>query len=408
MSDNTGPLSGITIIDLTRILAGPFCTQMLGDLGADIIKIERPGVGDDTRRFGPPYLHDADGADTGESAYFMSCNRNKRSVAVDIAKPEGQKLIRRLIERADVVMENFKVGNLARYNLAYDDLKDDCPGLVYCSITGFGQTGPYAARPGYDPLIQAMGGVMSVTGAVDGEPQKVGVPIADLMAGMYAGVAVAAALRSREVTGNGQYIDISMLDTHVAWLSIQAMNYLISGENPERRGNGHPNIVPYQTFETSNGHVILTVGNDLQFQRFCRFAGVPELAEDPRFATNGDRVVNRDALIELMVPVLAAQPSAHWLDGLEELKIGCGPINNIDGVFADAQVKDRGMVLRMPHPVLDGAAVPLVASPLRLSGTPVSYRHAPPLLGADTDDILRGMLGADDAELDALRSAGVI
>ena len=408
MAENNGPLSGITVIDLTRILAGPFCTQLLGDLGADIIKIERPGEGDDTRRFGPPYLHDDDGTDTGESAYFMSCNRNKRSVSIDISSSEGQALLLRLIQRADVLVENFKVGNLARYGLGYDDLKKELPSLVYCSITGFGQTGPYAERPGYDPLIQAMGGVMSVTGDPDGEPQKVGVPIADLMAGMYASVAVTSALRSRELTGKGQYIDISMLDTHVAWLSIQAMNYLVSGENPRRLGNGHPNIVPYQTFETADGHVILTIGNDQQFQRFCEFAGVPELSQDTRFAANADRVINRDALIELMVPLLAAKPSDHWLEGLETLKIGCGPINNIDAVFADPQVNDREMVIQMPHPALDGKTVPLVASPLRLSETAVSYRHAPPLLGQHTDEVLDEILGADEAERRHLREAGVI
>ena len=408
MAENNGPLSGITVIDLTRILAGPFCTQLLGDLGADIIKIERPGEGDDTRRFGPPYLHDDDGTDTGESAYFMSCNRNKRSVSIDISSSEGQTLLLRLIQRADVLVENFKVGNLARYGLGYDDLKKELPSLVYCSITGFGQTGPYAERPGYDPLIQAMGGVMSVTGDPDGEPQKVGVPIADLMAGMYASVAVTSALRSRELTGKGQYVDISMLDTHVAWLSIQAMNYLVSGENPRRLGNGHPNIVPYQTFETADGHVILTIGNDQQFQRFCEFAGVPDLSQDTRFATNADRVINRDALIELMVPLLAAKPSDHWLEGLETLKIGCGPINNIDAVFADPQVNDREMVIQMPHPALDGKTVPLVASPLRLSETAVSYRHAPPLLGQHTDEVLDEILGADEAERRHLREAGVI
>ena len=408
MAENNGPLSGITVIDLTRILAGPFCTQLLGDLGADIIKIERPGEGDDTRRFGPPYLHDDDGTDTGESAYFMSCNRNKRSVSIDISSSEGQALLLRLIQRADVLVENFKVGNLARYGLGYDDLKKELPSLVYCSITGFGQTGPYAERPGYDPLIQAMGGVMSVTGDPDGEPQKVGVPIADLMAGMYASVAVTSALRSRELTGKGQYVDISMLDTHVAWLSIQAMNYLVSGENPRRLGNGHPNIVPYQTFETADGHVILTIGNDQQFQRFCEFAGVPDLSQDTRFTTNADRVINREALIELMVPLLAAKPSDHWLEGLETLKIGCGPINNIDAVFADPQVNDREMVIQMPHPALDGKTVPLVASPLRLSETAVSYRHAPPLLGQHTDEVLDEILGADEAERRHLREAGVI
>jgi crotonobetainyl-CoA:carnitine CoA-transferase CaiB-like acyl-CoA transferase len=408
MSQNTGPLSGILVLDLTRILAGPFCTQLLGDLGADIIKIERPGSGDDTRRFGPPFLKDDQGNDTVESAYFMAANRNKRSVAVDISKPEGQALIRRIAQKSHVLVENFKVGNLARYGLGYDDLKEDNPGLVYCSITGFGQTGPYAERPGYDPLIQAMGGFMSVTGEPSGVPMKAGVPIADLMAGMYATVAINAALRSREVDGKGQYIDIGMLDTQAAWLSIQAMNYLIGGEAPARLGNGHPNIVPYQVFATADGHIMLTIGNDAQFKRFCDFAGCSELAEDERFITNGARVGHRDALIEAMGPVLAARPSQEWLTELEKLTIGCGPINSVDKVFVDPHVRDRGMVINMPHDAVGGRDVPLVANPLRLSETPVSYRHTPPVLGADTDDVLRSVLELDDADLDGLRSAGVI
>ena len=408
MSQNTGPLSGILVLDLTRILAGPFCTQLLGDLGADIIKIERPGSGDDTRRFGPPFLKDDQGNDTVESAYFMAANRNKRSVAVDISKPEGQALIRRIAQKSHVLVENFKVGNLARYGLGYDDLKEDNPGLVYCSITGFGQTGPYAERPGYDPLIQAMGGFMSVTGEPSGVPMKAGVPIADLMAGMYATVAINAALRSREVDGKGQYIDIGMLDTQAAWLSIQAMNYLIGGEAPARLGNGHPNIVPYQVFATADGHIMLTIGNDAQFKRFCDFAGCSELAEDERFITNEARVGHRDALIEAMEPVLAARPSQEWLTELEKLTIGCGPINSVDKVFVDPHVRDRGMVINMPHDAVGGRDVPLVANPLRLSETPVSYRHTPPVLGADTDDVLRSVLELDDADLDGLRSAGVI
>jgi crotonobetainyl-CoA:carnitine CoA-transferase CaiB-like acyl-CoA transferase len=408
MTQNTGPLAGITVLDLTRILAGPFCTQMLGDLGAHIIKIERPGGGDDTRRFGPPFLKDDQGNDTVESAYFMAANRNKRSVAVDISKPEGQALIRRIAQKSHVLVENFKVGNLARYKLGYDDLKDDNPGLVYCSITGFGQTGPYAERPGYDPLIQAMGGIMSVTGEPDGAPMKAGVPIADIMAGMYAAVAINAALRSREVDGKGQYIDVGMLDTQAAWLSIQAMNYLIGGEPPARLGNGHPNIVPYQVFASADGHIMLTIGNDTQFRRFCDFAGCLELADDERFATNGARVTNRDALIEAMEPVLAARPSQEWLTELERLTIGCGPINTVDKVFADPHVQDRGMVIKMPHDAVGGRDVPLVANPLRFSETPVSYRHTPPVLGADTEDVLRSVLELDESELDGLRSAGII
>jgi len=408
MTENSGPLSGITVLDLTRILAGPFSTQILGDMGANIIKIERPGGGDDTRRFGPPFLKDENGEDTIESAYFAGANRNKRSVAVDISKPEGQALIRRIADKSDVLVENFKFGNLARYKLGYDDLKEACPGLVYCSITGFGQTGPYATRPGYDPLIQAMGGIMSVTGEPNGDPMKAGVPIADIMAGMYATVAICAALRSREDTGKGQFIDIGMLDTQVAWLSIQAMNYLVSGAAPPRLGNGHPNIVPYQVFNTADGHIMLTIGNDAQFQRFCEFAGCAELSTDERFTTNAARVANREALVEAMKPVLAARPSQYWLTELERLTIGCGPINTIDQVFADPQVQARGMVINMAHPAMGGGEVPMVASPLRFSETPVSYRHAPPVLGADTEEVLREVLDLDDGELERLRTEGVI
>ena len=293
MQQQQGALSGVTVVDLTRVLAGPYCTQLLGDLGADVIKIERPGKGDDTRGFAPPFVRDGDGNVTSESAYFMSANRNKRSVAVDLTKPEGQALVRRLVGKADVLVENFKTGNLAKYGLGYDDLKDEHPGLVYCSITGFGQTGPYASRPGYDFLVQGMGGIMSITGEPDGEPQKVGVPIADIMAGMFAAVAVNAALRHAAVTGKGQYIDIGMLDTQVAWLVNQGMNFLHSGK-AERLGNAHPNIVPYQVFPTADGHIVLAIGNDTQFRTFCTFAGVPELADDPMFATNASRVANRD------------------------------------------------------------------------------------------------------------------
>jgi crotonobetainyl-CoA:carnitine CoA-transferase CaiB-like acyl-CoA transferase len=404
----SGPLSGLRVFDMTRILAGPTCTQILGDLGADVIKVERPGSGDDTRRFGPPFLKDGDGKETAESAYFLSSNRNKRSITLDITKPVGQELARRLIARSDILVENFKFGDLARYGLSYEQLKADCPGLVYCSITGFGQTGPAASKPGYDVLIQGMGGFMSLTGEPEGPPQKAGVPIADLMAGMYAAVAINAALRHREVTGEGQCIDIGMLDTQVAMLSIQGLNYLATGEAPARLGNGHPNIVPYQTFATADGDIILAVGNDAQFQRFCDFAGVPELVADEKFSTNGARVRNRDALTERLAPVLAGRPSRDWIDGLEKHNVSCGPINTLDQVFADPQVEARGMKLEMRHPLAGDAPVPLIASPIRMSATAPAYDHPPPLLGQHSDQILQELLGLEQDDLTALRDGGVI
>jgi crotonobetainyl-CoA:carnitine CoA-transferase CaiB-like acyl-CoA transferase len=404
----TGPLSGLRVFDMTRILAGPTCTQILGDLGADVIKVERPGSGDDTRRFGPPFLKDDKGKETAESAYFLSSNRNKRSITLDITKPEGQDLARRLIARSDILVENFKFGDLARYGLSYEQLKVDCPGLVYCSITGFGQTGPAAAKPGYDVLIQGMGGFMSLTGEPDGAPQKAGVPIADLMAGMYAAVAINAALRHREVTGEGQYIDIGMLDTQVAMLSIQGLNYLATGQAPARLGNAHPNIVPYQTFATADGDIILAVGNDAQFRRFCDFAGVPELVTDENFSTNGARVRNRDALTERLTPVLAGRPSRDWIEGLEKLSVSCGPINTLDQVFADPQVEARDMKLQMHHPLAGDAPVPLIASPMKMSATPPSYGHPPPLLGEHSDQVLQELLGLGPEELATLREGGVI
>jgi crotonobetainyl-CoA:carnitine CoA-transferase CaiB-like acyl-CoA transferase len=404
----TGPLHGLRVFDLTRILAGPTCTQILGDLGAEVIKIERPGSGDDTRRFGPPFLKDDAGRDTAESAYFLSSNRNKRSVTLDLTEPEGQALARRLVARCDVLVENFKHGGLAKYGLGYEQLKAECPGLVYCSITGFGQTGPYAAKPGYDVLIQGMGGFMSITGAPDGAPQKAGVPIADLMAGMYAAVAINAALRHREATGEGQCIDIGMLDTQVAMLTIQGLNYLATGKAPKRLGNAHPNIVPYQTFATADGDIILAVGNDAQFRRFCAFAGVAELADDEKFSTNQARVRNRDALTERLAPVLAGRPSRHWIEGLETCNVSCGPINTIDQVFADPQVVARGMKLEMSHPAAGETPIPLIASPIRMSATPPSYAYPPPMLGQHTDEVLAELLGLEPAERAALHERGVI
>ena len=367
-----GPLEGIRIFDLTRVLAGPSCTQILGDLGADVIKIERPGQGDDTRKFGPPFVKDPSGKDTTESGYYLGANRNKRSITLSLDEPEGQALARKMIAQCHVLVENFKVGNLAKYGLGYDDLKDEFPGLVYCSITGFGQTGPKAEQPGYDFMAQGMGGIMSLTGPMGGEPHRVGVPIADLTAGLWAAISINAALRHREVTGKGQYIDISLLDTQVATLSIQGMNYLTSGEVPGLLGNAHPNIVPYAVFPTADGNVIIAVGNDEQFRRFCDFAGIPDIAKDERYAKNEARVRNRTEVAKIVADVMSKKPTAYWIDGLEKNKISCGPINTLDQVFSDDQVVAREMEIEMPHPAAGGQPVKLIGSPIKMSGTPVT------------------------------------
>ena len=403
-----GALYDVRIFDLTRILAGPSCTQMLGDLGADVIKIERPGAGDDTRGWGPPYVKDAEGNETAESAYFLSANRNKRSVTIDIANPGGQALARRLIGKCDILVENFKTGDLARYGLGWDDLKDDFPALIYCSITGFGQTGPYAAHAGYDYLAQAMGGIMSLTGEADGQPMKVGVGIADLMCGMYAATAMLAALRHRDATGNGQQIDMALLDTQVAWLVYEAQNFLISGNTPQRRGNGHPNIVPYQVFETSDGHLVLACGNDRQFRAFCGEAGAPHLAEDARFASNDGRVRNREALIPLVADLMRGRSMADWIEGLQARQVPCSPVNTVDQVFEDMQVKARGMRIEMAHPLAGAGQIPLVASPIRMSANPPEYRHAPPTLGQHTDEVLGELLEMSEGEMVALRKGGIV
>ncbi len=404
----TGALDGVRIFDLTRILAGPTCTQILGDLGADVIKVERPGAGDDTRKWGPPYVTGADGRETGESAYFLSANRNKRSVAIDISKPDGQALARRLIGECDILVENFKTGDLARYGLSYDDLKDAFPGLIYCSITGFGQTGPYAAWAGYDYLAQAMGGIMSLTGEPEGQPMKVGVGIADLMCGMYAATAMLAALRHRDRTGEGQQIDVALLDTQVAWLVYEAENYLISGVTPPRRGNGHPNIVPYQVFPTSDGHMVLACGNDRQFCDFCAEAGAGHLAGDPRFATNSARLRNREELIPLVAAEMRKRSMAEWLDGLRARQVPCSPVNKVDQVFEDAQIKARGMQIEMPYPLAATGNVPLVASPVKMSATPPEYRHAPPTLGQHTEEVLDELLGMGEGDVAKLRDDGIL
>ena len=401
----TGPLRGLRVFDLTRVLAGPTCAQMLADLGADVIKIERPGAGDDTRGFAPPYMQG-----TRESAYFVGVNRNKRSVTLDIARPEGQAIARQLIAQSDILVENFKVGALAKYGLGYEELHAAYPRLIYCSITGFGQTGPYAPRPGYDSLIQAMGGVMSLTGEPDGLPQKVGVPVADLFAGLYGCIGILAALRHRDATGEGsntgQQIDIGMLDTHVAWLANQGMNYLATGENPARLGNQHPNIVPYQVFPTADGYIVLSIGNDPTFKRFCEAFALTHLLEDARFATNAARVQNRQLVTDTLTPVMQTQPTNWWVAKLEALKIGCGPINRLSEVFADPHVVARGVVREMAHG--SGETVKVIANPVRLSETPPDYRIPPPLLGEHTDAVLGERLALDGDALAKLRAKGVI
>ncbi|MBV8457419.1 MAG: CoA transferase [Acetobacteraceae bacterium] len=401
MSKPAGPLIGLRVFDLTRVLAGPTCTQMLADLGAEVIKIEKPGSGDDTRGFAPPYM-----PGTKESAYFTGVNRNKFSVTLDITQPEGQAIAKRLIAQSDVLAENFKVGALAKYGLAYEQLRAEFPGLIYCSITGFGQTGPYAPRPGYDSLVQAMGGIMSLTGEPDGMPQKVGVPVADLFAGLYGCIGILAALRHREATGQGQQIDIGMLDTHVAWLANQAMNYLATGENPPRLGNQHPNIVPYQVFATADGYIVLSVGNDPTFQRCCESFGLPHLLQDARFATNAARVENRQLVTDTLAPVMRKHPTTWWVEKLEALKIGCGPINKLSEVFADPQVVARGVVVEMARP--EGGTVKVIANPVRLSATPPDYRVAPPVLGEHTEQVLGERLGMGRDKLAMLREKGVI
>jgi crotonobetainyl-CoA:carnitine CoA-transferase CaiB-like acyl-CoA transferase len=403
-----GPLHGIRIFDLSRILAGPTCTQLLGDLGADVIKIERPGAGDDTRKWGPPYVKGKDGKDTRESAYYLSSNRNKRSLAIDISRKAGQALARRLIAKCDIMLENFKVGDMAKYGLAYADLARDNHRLIYCSITGFGQTGPYAPRAGYDMLAQGLGGIMSVTGEPDGPPLKVGVGIADIMCGMYASTAILAALHHRDKTGQGQYIDLSLLDTQVAWLANIGLNYLTSGSVPTRVGNEHPNIVPYNVMATSDGHVILAVGNDQQFAKFCGFAGEAALAQDPRFVTNEQRVLNRRALYEHLEAVMRRKTQSEWVEGLAKLGVPCSPVNNVDQVFSDPQVRSRGMQVALPHALSGKGDVDLIGNPIKFSATPVDYRRAPPYLGQHTDEVLSEVLKLSPAEIAELRSQKII
>jgi crotonobetainyl-CoA:carnitine CoA-transferase CaiB-like acyl-CoA transferase len=412
-------LAGVRVLDLSRVLAGPWCTQILADLGADVVKVERPAGpshpgGDDTRGWGPPFLRDREGRETRDAAYYLGTNRNKRSITVDVSTSQGQALLRRLVPACDVFIENYKVGDMARYGLDAASLRSLHPGLVYCSITGFGQTGPYRERAGYDYAAQGMGGLMSVTGpsrdeiaddAPGGGPQKVGVAVADLFTGLYSAVAILAALRHRDLTGQGQTIDMALLDTQVAMLANLGAGYLMTGVAPQRAGNAHQNIVPYQVFEVADGHLILAVGNDGQYARFCDVAGRPELARDARFARNADRVRHRSTLVPLLATELKRRTRREWLDALEAAKVPCGPINDLAEVFADPHVRSRNMTVELPHPLAE--AVRLVASPIKLDATPVQYRRAPPLLGADTEAVL-SELGVASEEIGALRQSGVI
>jgi formyl-CoA transferase len=406
----TAPLANVRVLDLSRILAGPWCAQNLADLGAEVIKIERPGKGDDTRAWGPPFIKDESGRDASDAAYFQCANRGKKSVTIDIANAAGQALVRELATRCDVLLENFKVGDLARYGLGYEDIRKLNPRIVYCSITGFGQTGPYRDRAGYDFMIQAMGGLMSVTGERDelpgGGPQKVGVAIADLMTGMYSTVAVLAALWERNASGEGQHIDMALLDTQVGWLANQNLNYLVSGEPPRRLGNAHPNVTPYDAFKTRDGDIIVAIGNDAQYARFCEAAGVRDLATDDRFKDNASRIAHRDALKAALAPAMRTRTTAQWIALLEPLGVPCGPINRLDQVFADPQVVHRGLKVEVPHPVT--GRLPLVANPIKFSRTPIRYETPPPLLGQHTDEVLRGLLGKSDEEIAQMRANGTI
>jgi crotonobetainyl-CoA:carnitine CoA-transferase CaiB-like acyl-CoA transferase len=405
-----GPLSHIRVLDLTRVLAGPWCAQNFADLGADVIKVERPKKGDDSRAFGPPWVKDESGKETTESAYFMAANRGKKSITIDISKPAGQALVRELAKDADVVLENYKTGDLPRYDLGYEDLKKINPRIIYCSITGFGQTGPYREKPGYDFMVQGMGGFMSVTGERDnkpgGGPQRAGVPIVDIMTGMYSTIAVCAAIAHRAETGVGQFIDMALLDTQVAILANQGGNYLATGEAPGRLGNTHPNIVPYQSVGTKDGAIILACGNDNLFNRLCQEADAMHLAKDPRFATNGARVTNRDALDELLAPIMAKRTTAEWVKALEAAGVPCGPINNLKEVFEDPQVQARGMKIEMPHAA--AGMVPLIRGPMRFSETPVEHKIGPPLLGQHTDEVLSETLGKSAEEIARLKADGIV
>ena len=404
------PLSHIRVLDLSRVLAGPWASQNLADLGAEVIKVERPGVGDDTRGWGPPWFKDSDGKETSDSSYYLSCNRGKKSITLDISKPDGQKIVRELAAKCDVLIENYKVGTLARYGLAYEQLREINPRLIYCSITGFGQSGPYAPRPGYDFIFQGMGGLMSITGERDdlpgGGPMKVGIAITDVLTGMYASLAITAAIAHCERGGSGQYIDMALLDCMVAFNANQISGYLVSGNIPKRYGNAHANVVPYQVFPCKDGHIILAVGNDSQFASFCRVAELPELAADERFRQMSGRIVNRNALIPLITEIMKTRGMHEWIEVLEAANVPCGPINNMKQVLEDPQVQHRGMKAEIP--TASGMPCPTVASPMRFSETPVEYTLPPPKLGQHTREVLGGILGMQDSEIDALGKRGII
>ncbi|QJR15028.1 CaiB/BaiF CoA transferase family protein [Usitatibacter palustris] len=403
-------LDGIRVLDFSRVLAGPWATQMLADFGAEVVKVERPSLGDDTRHWGPPWVKDPQGRDTAEAAYYLAANRGKKSITLDLKKPEGQAIARELAAKADVFVENYKVGDLARFGLDYATLAAKHPGLVYCSITGFGQDGPYSDRPGYDFIVQGIGGLMSITGERDdqpgGGPQKVGVAVSDLMTGVFSSNAIMAALFHRERTGQGQHIDMALLDVQVAMLANMATGYLASGVAPVRFGNAHQSIVPYQVFKASDGHFVVTVGNDRQFAHFCDVLGTPEWKTDPRFATNPARVTHRDVLVPEIAKRVALKPVAHWLEAIERFGVPCGPINDLGQVFADPQVRHRQMVLNVPH--ADAGEVRLVASPMKFSATPVVCDRAPPRLGEHTDEVLRDWIGRDTAAVQRLRGSGIV
>ncbi len=405
-----GPLSHIRVLDLSRVLAGPWAGQNLADLGAEVIKVERPKTGDDSRAYGPPWVKDKEGRDTRDSAYFTSANRGKKSITLNISRPEGQAIVRELARTSDVLIENYKHGDLDRYGLGFKDLSALNPRLIYCSVTGFGQTGPYAERPGYDFMIQGMGGMMSVTGEPDGAPgggpQRAGVPVADIITGMYASIAICAAIAGRAETGLGQHLDLALLDSQIALLAYQNTNYFSTGTPPKRIGNLHPNIVPYQPFKTSDGDVIVACGNDNLYKKLCDMLGRPDLATDPRFASNGKRVENRVEMTRVLQEIFSTKPTQEWVAALEAAGVANGPINNLAQVFEEPQVKARGVKIELDHPV--AGKMPLVASPMRFSGTPIEYRNAPPVLGQHTDEVLGRVLGKSEAEIAKLKSDGIV